>query len=79
MEITLFRNENTLLVNTYMLSNDNVAFRLFPFTVKVKCPKKPKSVVLLPDGSSVDWEYVDGYVYIKTRDLYIFDMYKIQL
>ena len=60
------------------MADVHTAFTIMPFTVKIKCDKKPADVVLLHANTSTKWEYKDGYVIFKTRELNIFDMYQIK-
>lgn len=78
VEVTLFNHGNYLTVSAYLMADVHTAFTIMPFTVKIKCNKKPADVVLLPANTSTKWEYKDGYVIFKTRELNIFDMYQIK-
>lgn len=77
VELTLFESEGEKLVNCTVLTVGYKAYPVSPFTVRVKCEKKPKSVTLLPEGKPVEFEYQNGYAEFKTRMLNIFDMYRI--
>ena len=77
VEITLFKHEDFLTLSANLMCDVHTAFTLMPFTVRLKC-KKPTDVVLLPQNTSVNWDYKDDYVIFKTRNLYIFDMYQIK-
>lgn len=79
VEITLFESEGEKLVNCAVLNDRARSYPVVPFNVKVKCEKAPKSVTLLPDKTTVGFEYADGYASFEARKLHIFDMYRIEL
>ena len=78
-EIITFKAENEILVSAVYLTDDEVTEIQNPFTVSVKSEKAPKAVTLLADGSKAEFDYKDGFITFKTRELNIFDMYRIEL
>lgn len=79
VEIISFREENAITVSTVLLNEEYEAPLINCFEIKVKTEKKPCSVILLPEENKIDFEYENGYTIFKTRNLDIFDMYKINL
>ncbi len=78
VEITMFENEDSYTVNTYLMTNEPKIFDITPFTISVKSDKAPKSVTLLPEKSPVEYTYENGKITFKTRTLHFFDMYEIK-
>lgn len=79
VEITAFEDDDKITVNAVVHSVRRKAHTVLPFEIAVKTEKRPKSVVLLPGGENIDFEYIDGKTAFKTRELNIFDMYMIKL
>ena len=77
VEITLFEIDGYMTVNMCCITERAVNKKYPPFTVAVKCDKAPLAVKLLPNESEIPFTYENGYVYFKTEELYIFDMYQI--
>ncbi len=77
VEVTVFKTNDGYTVNTVLVDEKPVARQIEPFYISVKTEKAPKSVVLLPEEKPVEFEYKNGYTIFKTRELNIYDMYKI--
>lgn len=77
VELTLFRDGKEKLLHCSLLAEVTKAFVLPPFTVKVRCEKKPKAVLLAPEEAPVPFTYKDGYAVFESRPLHIFDTYRI--
>jgi len=77
VEITAFRNQDSITVNAVALQEEDFS-RILPFTIKVRCPKTT-AVHLLPKKQIIPFTYKDGYAIFSTRTLDIFDMYQIIL
>ncbi len=78
VEITMFKNEDSYTINTYLLTNEPKIFPIMPFNITVKAEKAPKKVLLLPNEEPMQFTYESGNIAFKTRVLNFFDMYKIQ-
>ena len=78
VEITAFRNADSITVNANALCEDTVAIDVPSFEIRVKTDTAPKAVVLLPQSDTVSFTYENGYTVFRTRTLHIFDMYQIQ-
>lgn len=78
VEITAFDCENEITVNAILVNEKAVAPVVVPFEISVKTDKKPKAVNILPDNEEVDFRFENGYTTFKTRELKIFDMYRIE-
>jgi len=78
VEVVCFKSDNSVLVSSVHLFEDDVAEEINGFEISIRCTE-PRDVVLLPDETSVDFAYKNGSVIFKTRNLNIFDMYKIIL
>ena len=77
VDITAFRNENSVTVNLVVMDEEAITRPALPFTVKVRC--KAKQVLLLPEKTSVDFRIADGCTVFTTRQTDIFDMYELVL
>jgi len=78
VEITAFDCEKEITVNVILVNEKTVAPKVSPFEISVKTDKKPKSVTLLPYNEKVNFTFENGYTTFKTRELKIFDMYRIE-
>ena len=78
VEITMFKNEDSYTINTYLLTNEPKIFPIMPFNITVKAEKAPRKVLLLPNEEPMQFIYESGNITFKTRVLNFFDMYKIQ-
>lgn len=77
VETVSFAAEDGMLISNVLLSNKYKAPTMPAFEMTVATDKAPVSVELLPDGQKIDFTYSDGKVKFTTRELNIFDMYKI--
>ncbi|MBQ2967912.1 MAG: beta-galactosidase trimerization domain-containing protein [Clostridia bacterium] len=78
VEITVFENGDEMTVNTVLVNEKTVAPIISPFEIRVKTAQEPKSVTLLPENESINFRFENGYTVFNTRELKIFDMYRIQ-
>jgi len=78
VEINVFDCENEMTVNAILVNEKAVAPIVAPFEIKIKTTEKPKAVTLLPSGEKLDFKFENGYTTFKTRELKIFDMYRIE-
>ena len=67
-----------MTVNTVIVNEKTVAPIISPFEIRVKTAQEPKSVTLLPENESINFRFENGYTVFNTRELKIFDMYRIQ-
>ena len=79
VEITAFRNPDSMTVNAVALWDDTVSIPVPSFEIRVKTDTTPQKVTLLPDGDAVPFAYENGYTVFQTRTLHIYDMYQILL
>lgn len=77
VELTAFKNKNSIYLNAVTLDEEVVSTPVDPFTVRIKA--KAQQVRLLPGGEEVDFTVQNGYTVFKTRRLNIFDMYEVIL
>lgn len=75
VELTAFRQENTVRLNAVSMSEGAVSEPVAPFTVRVR--GAAKSVCLLPGGEPISFTVEAGYTVFQTRTLDIFDMYEL--
>ena len=78
VEIVTFADESAVGVSATDLGITEEHRRIEPFEVSVRVPVKPSGVYLLPERTPVAFEYADGRVVFKTRELDLFDMYRIE-
>lgn len=78
VEVVSFQCDDAVLVSSVLLSEDDVVEEINGFEISVKC-SEPKDVQLLPKEQSIPFKYENGKVTFKTRNLNIFDMYRIVL
>lgn len=77
VKMTLFYADGYMTLNVCCVTERAANKTYAPFTVKVRCDSVPSAVKLLPSGADLPFEYEDGYVRFKTKELDIFDMYQI--
>lgn len=77
VEITGFKANDGIYVNTVLLNEEYKARRVETFAVSVGCDKMPKAVLHLPEENEIPFEYRDGYATFEIVNLKIFDMYKV--
>lgn len=78
VEITLFENENSVLVNTVHLNSDYKARKIPDFKVSVECSRKPKKVCKLPEEKKIKSKIKGNNITFDVKELDIFDMYRIE-
>ncbi len=80
-EIITFKNrqDNEILVSVVDLNDGDKAILQSPFEIKIKADTKPKSVELLPNKEKIEFDYTKGEILFTTKELNVFDMYKINL
>ena len=76
VELVSFRTGNSILVSCVHLFADDYAETFPGFEIRVTCDE-PTTVQLLPDETSVPHLYENDQVIFRTRDLHLFDMYRI--
>lgn len=79
VEITLFDNKDSILVNTVLLCEDYKARTVEGYSIAVRCDEKPKNVLYLPDETPIEFGYEDGFVKFESQSKDILNMYKIIL
>lgn len=77
VEITLFKDENSMLVNTVLLNDDYKARHVENFEISIKCDKAPKGVLLLPEEKEILCRIDANTVTFDSQKMEIFNMYKI--
>lgn len=82
VEITVFDADDYSTVNVVLLNERKYAREVGAFEISVRYDKEPQKVYLLPEKEgcqkeSIAFEYSEGYVKFKTRNLRVFDMYMI--
>ena len=79
VELVVFADENAVQVSALDMGVTEERRNVESFEISLKVASEPKKVLLLPDESEVAFTYADGKVTFKTRELDIFDMYRIEL
>lgn len=77
VEITAFRNPDSVTLSAVVLDEEYTATPALPFTVQVRC--QAKAVKLVPTGEEIPFTVEDGCTVFTTRKLHIFDMYELKL
>ncbi len=77
VELTAFRNPDSVTVNAAVLDEEAVSTPVSPFKVRVRV--KARSVELLPEGRAIPFTTDGEYTEFETRTLRIFDMYRLGL
>lgn len=78
VELVTFREEHLLRISAVRLSGEYEG-SLPGFEVQIRTGRAPEKVVLLPEGSAVEFDYADGWTKFRMRELELFDMYEIRL
>lgn len=79
VEITMFDNKDSIIVNTVLLNEDYSARIVEDYTIGVRSFQKPKDVLLLPEERSVEFRYENGFAKFASQNKNILNMYKIIL
>lgn len=79
VELTMFRQENRILVHAVHMTEDEYVIDEPSFTVSVSTAAAPKQVLLAPENIPVPFEYRDGCITFTARPLHIYDLYLLQL
>lgn len=78
VEITVFRRENTVLLNTVLLNTKHTARKVADFTVSFRSQTAPKQVLLLPIGEKIPHTFDGNHITFTVEKPSIFGMYEIQ-
>ena len=78
VEIVSFKDENSIKISAVNITEEDEAPAIAGFNISVKCEKKPKEVLLLPEEKKIDFKYSNGEATFQTRNLHIFDMYELK-
>ena len=79
VELVTFADESAVQISALDMGVDEERRHVESFKVSVKTKSKPSRVLLLPDESELEFTYENGVTSFKTRELDIFDMYRIEL
>ena len=77
VEIVSFCDNETLYVSTVLLNEDFCARRVEDFNIRIKSQNTPKAVSILPDEKPIEYQYNNGEILIESKNMKIFNMYKI--
>ncbi len=77
VEITLFEDADCYYVNVVHLAERTTMPTLPPFEIGIRTDAA-SDAELLPNGASIELSRRDGYVYLRTRPLHVFDLYRIR-
>ena len=77
IELVSFRDGSNIRISTVLLNSDYKARKTQEFTISAKSDVPPKAVRLLPNGEPISFEYKNGRVIFKTRELNIYNMYEL--
>ena len=78
VELTMFRQENRILVHAVHMTEDEYVTDEPAFTVSISTATPPKQVLLAPENTPVPFEYRDGCTTFTARSLHIYDLYLLQ-
>jgi hypothetical protein len=78
VEITAFKTEDSVQVNTVLINHRRNARKVEDFTVSVHCDKVPKGLSLLPQGTSQRCTISGNTITFKVSAMDNFRMYQIQ-
>lgn len=78
VEITAFTTEDSVLVNTVLLNTDYKARKVEDFKISVICEKTPVGVCLLPESIDVPCTIDGNTITFESKNMKIFNMYKIE-
>ncbi len=79
VEAVSFEEKDGVLVSFIDMGVGEDRLHLPAFEVSLAVAKEPRAVCLLPSETEVEFKYRNGRVIFRTRELDMFDMYKIQL
>lgn len=79
VELTLFRQENRMLLHAVHMTEDETVSDTPAFAVSVRTDKAPNQVLLAPEGTAVPFTYQDGVTTFNARPLHIYDLYLLEL
>lgn len=78
VEIVAFKNPKSITLSAVYITDAEDTEIQSPFEIKVKC-KEVKKVTLLPTGEEIPFSVEGDYVTFKSKELNIFDMYKLEV
>lgn len=78
VEVIAFKNPDNITLSAVYITDDEDTEVQAPFEIKVKCANA-KKVTLLPSGEEIPFEQKGDYLIFKTKELNIFDMYKVDV
>ena len=78
VEIVTFIDGNEMYVSSVALNEDYKARKYEDFEICIKSDKKPMSIKILPSEENIDFTFENGEIHLKSENLIIFNMYKIQ-
>ena len=78
IEITAFKTEDSILLNTVLMTRRHTARRVEDINVALKTDFTPLSVKKLPDGENIDFDFDGKRVNFKIKGLKIFEMIEIK-
>ncbi len=79
VELVTFADSGAVQISALDMGVDEERRHIESFKVSVKAASAPKRVLLLPDETELEFTYDNGEVTFNTRELDIFDMYRIEL
>ncbi len=81
IELVTFEDKNNKVVriSAVTLTDEDTTVIQPSFIIKYRTNKPVSAVKLLPSEAEIPFEYNDGIVTFKTRELNIFDMYQIEM
>ena len=78
VELTMFRQENRILVHAVHMTEDEYVIDEPAFTVSVSTAAAPKQVLLAPENTPIPFTYHNGCTTFTARPLHIYDLYLIE-
>ena len=78
VELIAFKETDGIILSAVYITDDEDTEIQSPFEIKVKC-SGVKKVKLLPTGEEIPFEQKGDYIAFKTKELHIFDMYKLEV
>ena len=78
VELTVFKDDNSLQINAVLLNERETARRIGKFKISVWVDRKPKTVEQLPDKKKINFIYENGFVTFQVEKFEMFALFEIR-
>ena len=79
IETIVYKEKNCLYVNNVLVLDPNEKPTAIGFEIKIMTRTAPKRITRIPSGEKIDFRYDGKYTRFYTKEMGIFDMYRIEL